>query len=70
MLQQLMKSSASELQWQLDTSFPRCLIASWYFQAYEKSCSVGDSRRQSIECINSLGAIDEAHIQFLFNCFQ
>ncbi|AQK66295.1 serine carboxypeptidase-like 18 isoform X2 [Zea mays] len=35
------------------------LISDEIYEAYEKSCSVGDSRRQSIECINSLGAIDE-----------
>jgi len=35
-----------------------CLICN--FQAYEKSCRAGDSRHQSIQCTNSLNAIDEA----------
>ncbi|XP_021310918.1 serine carboxypeptidase-like 18 isoform X1 [Sorghum bicolor] len=35
------------------------LISDEIYEAYKKSCSVGDSRYQSTECINSLGAIDE-----------
>ncbi|KAG0543371.1 hypothetical protein BDA96_02G184800 [Sorghum bicolor] len=35
------------------------LISDQMYEAYEKSCRAGDSRHQSIQCTNSLNAIDE-----------
>jgi len=38
------------------------IISDEIYESYKKSCSVGDNSHQSIECINSLYAIQEAHI--------
>ncbi|XP_062205002.1 serine carboxypeptidase-like 18 isoform X2 [Phragmites australis] len=35
------------------------LISDEMYEAYKKSCSVGDNSHQSVECTNSLDAIDE-----------